>query len=733
MATYPYRPLNLPNETRILTVQPGNFDDKVICGISHLNLLSPDAPYEALSYCWSKSIDAVKEIDPESDIPWAVYGTDDDGNIVSESGTSKWKDLCDHPYHGEQYIRGGGRMPDAPITCDGVEIIVGGELFRALRRMRSEERGEPLRIWVDALCINQQDIKERNEHVQLMGRVYAGAVRTRVWLGESTEMDFHAIRTLYAISEVFDDIFVNRKVVDMASVAMQEVQWHFHNNADTRRLDWGLLADLLNRSWFKRTWIIQEVVNSREVMVHLGPMQIPWHFMAVVILALSDFKLQTLISECKGFKAIGFMEQLRKERVDEAAMFTNTPLLTLLEELRDFQATIPSDKIYGVLGLINQKGDFIVDYSQTSEKVFTDFAVKNIKTGSLDILTHCVESSKPTTLELPSWVPDWTCPGWTEPLRIRGLKASATGDSKPIMHIDEDTGVLHIKGRIVDVVAQVECKRQIPGPNQQGPMGGGSTDEVEKGVAENLGKPSDSKVVKMAKYGGPIFKYEKENDQDRADGSRAEDDVERPKSPNNDAEYRLNVTVEKMGKHAEQWYRSVTDVAFPDKTATPKTWENLWRTFMCNQTRDHKRPDEDCAIGLDIHYSIALEPGKGLARILQERTDHEIQFHGLAPQDGVAHYMKEKEIAEKFIGAHSKWTYDRRFFRSEEGRFGWAVDGVRKGDLVIVLYGCDYPIIVRADEQKKSRIIGDCYIHNLMDGEAMEESAAFAETEFNIV
>ncbi|KAK1447352.1 hypothetical protein CMEL01_09191 [Colletotrichum melonis] len=736
MATYPYRPLDLPNETRILTVQPGNFDDKILCSISHLNLDSPDAPYEALSYCWSKSIDAVKEIDPDTDIPWAIHGQDDDGNTISESGTSKWKDLCDHPYYGEQYIRLGGRMPDARIECDGVGIVVGGELFRALRRMRSKEGGEPLRIWVDALCINQQDLKERNEHVKVMGRVYAGASRTRVWLGESTEMDFHAVRTLYAISEIFDDIFVHRKVVDLASATMHEIQWHFHNNADTNRLEWGLLADLLNRSWFKRTWIIQEVVNSREVTVHLGAIQVPWHFMAMVILAMSEFKLQTMISECKGFKAIGFMEQLRKERVDEAATCTSAPLLTLLEELRDFQATIPSDKIYGVLGLIDQKGAYVVDYAQTPEQVFTNFAIKNIRNGSLDILTHCVDSSKPTTLKLPSWVPDWTRPGWTEPLRIRGLEASAAGDRKPSLHIDEDAGVLHIKGRIVDVVAKVECKRQIPVPNQQGPLGGiDENKEVEKGSVENEAEPSGPNAIKMAKYGGAILKRERENEKEAGVGGDIPgNDTKRSGSPINDAEYRLNETMERMVRHSEEWYRGVIDVAFPEKTATPETWENLWRTFMCNRTRDNnERPGEDCAIGFEVHYKTALEPGKGLARVLQERTDHEIESHGLAPQDGVAHYMKEKEAAEKFIGAHTKWTYNRRFFRSKEGRFGWAIDGVREGDLVVVLYGCDYPIIIRDDEQKKSRIIGDCYIHGLMDGEPMEESLAFAETEFEIV
>ncbi|GKT45191.1 heterokaryon incompatibility protein 6, OR allele [Colletotrichum spaethianum] len=254
MAPYPYRPLNLPNETRILTIHPGKFADDIRCSISHLSIASPEEPYEALSYCWSKGVDRNPGVDPEEEIPWAVHGRDGNGNTVSESGKSKWKDLVDHPYQGETYIRMGGKMPDAPLVCDGVEVTVGGELFRALRRIRKED--EALRIWVDALCINQKDIAERNEHVKIMGQVYAGASHTRVWLGESTQMDFQAVRTMFAISEVFDDLFVKRKVVDHNST-MQEVQWHFYNTADTQRLDWGLLADMLDRAWVSHSQTIE--------------------------------------------------------------------------------------------------------------------------------------------------------------------------------------------------------------------------------------------------------------------------------------------------------------------------------------------------------------------------------------------------------------------------------------------------------------------------------------------
>jgi len=80
------------------------------------------------------------------------------------------------------------------ILCDGVELVIGGELHCALRRLRCEE--DNLRIWVDALCINQDDVEGRNEQVKVMGRIYQGAERVRIWLGEESGIEARAVQVL---------------------------------------------------------------------------------------------------------------------------------------------------------------------------------------------------------------------------------------------------------------------------------------------------------------------------------------------------------------------------------------------------------------------------------------------------------------------------------------------------------------------------------------------------------
>jgi len=180
---YPYTALQLPAETRILTVLPGAFDDDLVCSLSVMQIASPGEPYDALSYCWSGSVVPDELPDPETVVQCSVYGMRN-GAPFSENYDLAYKNMLDHPVYHSQYVRYGFTLPSGTAVIDGVKVTLSGELYRALKRMRAQEEDKSLRIWVDALCINQGDVVERNQHVRMMGDVYANASKVRVWLGE---------------------------------------------------------------------------------------------------------------------------------------------------------------------------------------------------------------------------------------------------------------------------------------------------------------------------------------------------------------------------------------------------------------------------------------------------------------------------------------------------------------------------------------------------------------------
>ncbi|KAF2135365.1 uncharacterized protein K452DRAFT_239048, partial [Aplosporella prunicola CBS 121167] len=71
------------------------------------------------------------------------------------------------------------------ISLDGYRFPVGENLSSALHQIR--RRDEEIKIWIDAICINQNDIPERNSQVEMMGQIYSAAKKVLVWLGPAAE------------------------------------------------------------------------------------------------------------------------------------------------------------------------------------------------------------------------------------------------------------------------------------------------------------------------------------------------------------------------------------------------------------------------------------------------------------------------------------------------------------------------------------------------------------------
>ena len=131
---YAYRSLNyeLGQEIRLIVLLSGNYHEPLRCEIVHANLL--DKPkFEALSYTWADE-------------------------------------------YGDDSIRG----EIACVPCRRV-IRLTANCENALRRLRLSTKSRT--IWVDAVCIDQNNIKERNHQVRQMGSIYASAQQVVIYLG----------------------------------------------------------------------------------------------------------------------------------------------------------------------------------------------------------------------------------------------------------------------------------------------------------------------------------------------------------------------------------------------------------------------------------------------------------------------------------------------------------------------------------------------------------------------
>lgn len=145
---------------------------------------------------------------------------------------------------------------------NGTIVEVRNNLWQALKHIRLA--GSVRTLWIDALCINQQDISERNHQVSQMGRIYESAVGVLAWLGLLD--DWSVMATTY-LSKF--EIKLNER-----DLSTPKALWHQLPVFD----DGEMLAicSFCTRDYWSRLWIIQELVVASRITLHCGKWSCPW-------------------------------------------------------------------------------------------------------------------------------------------------------------------------------------------------------------------------------------------------------------------------------------------------------------------------------------------------------------------------------------------------------------------------------------------------------------------------
>jgi hypothetical protein len=138
---------------------------------------------------------------------------------------------------------------------------VSETLGLALKYLRFEEERF---LWIDALCINQENNDERSSQVAMMSLVYAAATKACVWLGEDD------VESTMAIKFIREDI---SQLKDFDSLCKN--QQHAPK--------WRSLLMLMQRPWFSRRWVVQEIVLAKNALVYCGPDKIEWQELAIAV------------------------------------------------------------------------------------------------------------------------------------------------------------------------------------------------------------------------------------------------------------------------------------------------------------------------------------------------------------------------------------------------------------------------------------------------------------------
>jgi hypothetical protein len=418
-------------EIRLLTLESGNYNEPLHCRLSVVALIHRPE-YNALSYVWGDP--TVSEIEPT-------------------------------------------------IVLDGQRSLVTPNLHSALRHLRPPAGSDAVRFWVDAVCINQQDLIERNLQVAMMRDIYASATQVTIWLGErddDSDTTFDAIPIILGSTPWPQD-----------KSQCSEIRRH------CGRFFFGLTD---RRSWLSRVWILQELAMSRnDPVVVCGHKRTSWSeftktWHVIAKEAFADWVMRPSDSEeAHGDSAskddnVELLNQLKLDVLDDLRQAVRShggdTLKKLLWISRTSAATDPRDRIYGLLGLLEQVQidsqpsiPIQVDYRKSCSEVYVDAMVHIFSRGEGPYyLSGIFLSGGPAVApqipslpastaqpDLPSWVPDFCRQDFEISSQSPGylfhppttMHASGAGQGAKNGVVLGDGRTLQVEGLLVDTIEDV--------------------------------------------------------------------------------------------------------------------------------------------------------------------------------------------------------------------------------------------------------------------------------------
>lgn len=511
----------------------------------------------------------------------------------------------------------------ANIKLNDQWFPVTPNLLAALEQLRlnqAKNRTSNRKLWIDAICINQSDNSDKSRQVMQMKDIYANASNVLIWTGKADNLSAVAFDTL--------ELFAADDGTSDGSTTYRDI-------LDTVGERKAAIQLFLERPYFNRMWVIQEIVITRNAIVLCGSFSVTFDMLYVAIQRMTGSGFYPFSAITSNVTYLGdWRDHFLKVAVPDSE--ENIDLRLFLDS-RDRNATDLRDKIYSLRGLIANNAlaaGITVDYDKSVVKVYTDFTKHLLNTcPDLRILSGVILRHRTTTtLELPSWVPDWSQPKYGGILNryYRFGPASlfrAAGASKPRVTVMGDSDKICLEGIRLDTVDRIIRIKSILT----------SKDETSFSVTETRLREMAAEVTSLETYpftGEPYW---------------------------------------------VAFFRTLTT----DRTAlSPRISEDYRAKFM-NTFGDWKL--NDAGVGQNLPAKAWAEISKSICAIIK----------------------------------------DRNMFLTTRGYLGLSQEGFRIGDVVCIFSGGEVPFLLRQAGAMPPydglfQFLCECYIHGVMDGEAMK-------------
>lgn len=564
---------------------------------------------------------------------------------------------------------------------DGSSIIITPGLESAISKISAHALGPSsqvnsdswARIWIDQICIDQENFEERQQQVSLMRNLYEKATGLIIWLGDGDIYSRRVVEMVRTVGRLIgQDAPKAAQRAGLEKLLGAEPEDHprvspktsfstlsAHSPRLARPQDQETsyetsLMKFFDRSWFGRAWTFQEAVLPRKPEFLVGGDAFSMQHLLSTVEAIGSARMARMVYRARqdvktaafGYQSLLAIEATRYQISGEQSV---REFLHFVSELAPYyKTTDPRDLCYAFLGFQkNSTIDIRPDYSVSTEEVYVRTA-KAIVDGSRSLELFGVLHRGPAevlTKSIPSWAPDWSAEPLAVPLHASHISTYFSASRK--YDYSAVPNGLAAEGKVIDTVSSVFETNHFRHP----PTQNFDIRDLEINNLFDLNRLVSALSRKLPKY--------------------------------NDAVSR----------------RRILRAILADG-ANPGAAENILQREACYGLADW-RIDE-------------LLQAYDLWKAIQENTDK--------------HAYYEAKLNAEALLAYSGVIKNRGLIATQKSRLGITSTSVKVGDLVAVLHGSRTPIILRPASGSEYVVVGQAYVEGVMKGEAVDWKENEADT-----
>jgi hypothetical protein len=582
--TYIYRPLK-KEQFRLLVLFPGEGSESISGAICQ-HSLHDKIPYQSLSYTWGSP---------------------------SQKTYRMW----------------------TPEGC----LCITESLLAGLQRLRSREG--VILLWVDALCINQEDELEKRDQIRLLPKIYQQASCTLALVGTDQNSN-DAIEMLMQIraKQTRGSDFTNWP----KNLAKPPASWGGRSIPPPQDCIWRWVTAFFKRDWFQRAWIVQEAIAAPTVKIVCGKWMFDWNDLYFALELIEKELEATRHVDRSSWKSFMILARHREWHARQ----TRWSLFLLLETFRHVESTLMRDRFFSLLGLAGDGNlsQYDPDYniSTSFENIVCRFARAFITQGyGMQMLHRAGLGTQPD--RFPSWIPDWTSqrPDSISESLGRGIAYAASGKTESqVLVLPGANDVISVRSILVDEITH---------------------------ISRSFNRPKEPS--RLAQYFREIDSM---------------------------IDNHLQQKYTKGQRDRLKWRVPVADAQHPKVAITGEV--DLYKSYTALRTVlkrvEYRGAKEAQYLTEDLLEKPAVEDREGTDPGLKESS---LNYHALV-QDSI-----------------KGW----RFVITKNGHCGIVPRKASVGDSVAIFSGGCVPFLLQKgedDELQKFRLVGECYIHDIMHGEA---------------